>query len=81
MNTVETIQQKVVHLPPQAQAEVLEAVEQIEERYHGEKLIAEQNGDEKTAHPLELLGRLPKIDAPPDFAERHDFYAHGKLDD
>lgn len=39
-----------------------------------------QSGDEKTAHPLELLGKIPKIDAPPDFAERHDFYAHGKLD-
>lgn len=41
-----------------------------------------QNGDEETAvHPLELLGRLPKIDAPPDFSERHDFYAHGKLEE
>ncbi|MCY7376299.1 MAG: hypothetical protein LH472_10060 [Pyrinomonadaceae bacterium] len=40
------------------------------------------NGDETEAtHPLELLGRLPKINAPPDFSERHDFYAHGKLED
>lgn len=40
------------------------------------------NGDEtETTHPLELLGRLPKIDAPPDFSERHDFYAHGKLEE
>ncbi|MCY7345763.1 MAG: hypothetical protein LH614_06020 [Pyrinomonadaceae bacterium] len=40
--------------------------------------FAEPNGDENTTHPLELLGRIPKIDAPPDFSERHDFYAHGK---
>lgn len=40
-----------------------------------------QNREAETAHPLELLGRLPKIDAPPDFSERHDFYAHGKLED
>lgn len=40
------------------------------------------NGDEtETTHPLEFLGRLPKIDAPTDFSERHDFYAHGKLED
>lgn len=71
MNTVETIQQKVFQLPPEAQEEVLEIVEQIAERYQIKESV----------HPLELLGRLPKIDAPPDFAERHDFYAHGKLED
>lgn len=45
------------------------------------KQINRQNSGEETAHPLELLGKLPKIDAPPDFSERHDFYAHGKLED
>ncbi len=34
MNVVETIREKVFHLPPKAQEEVLEIVEQIEERYH-----------------------------------------------
>jgi len=33
MTTVEAIQKKIVRLPPQAQAEILELVEQIEERY------------------------------------------------
>ncbi len=42
---------------------------------------ANGNGDAAVVHPLELLGRIPKIDAPPDFSERHDFYAHGKLED
>ena len=31
---VETIREKVFHLPPKAQEEVLEIIEQIEERYH-----------------------------------------------
>ena len=43
--------------------------------------IDETNGERETEHPLELLGRIPKIDAPLDFAERHDFYALGKLED
>lgn len=34
MNLAETISEKVLHLPPKAQEEVLEIVEQIEERYH-----------------------------------------------
>ncbi len=34
MNVVETIREKVFHLPPKAQEEVLEMVEKIEERYH-----------------------------------------------
>lgn len=34
MNVVETIRHKVFHLPPKAQEEVLDLVEQIEERYH-----------------------------------------------
>lgn len=43
--------------------------------------VEKQNDEEETVHPLELLGRLPKIDAPPDFSERHDFCAHGKLEE
>jgi len=34
MNVVETIREKVFHLPPKAQEEVLEIVEEIEERYN-----------------------------------------------
>ncbi len=73
MNVIETIQQKVLHLPPKAQEEVLEIIEQIEERYQSE-------GKKEQVHALTLLAQI-SIDAPPDFAEHHDFYAHGKLED
>lgn len=72
MNIVETIQQKVTQLPPQAQNEVLEMVEEIEERY--------QAGDQKE-HPLSKIAKLAKDLGVTDFAEKHDFYAHGKLED
>ena len=73
MNVVETIRQKVIHLPPKAQEEVLKIIERIEERY--------QAADKKEeVHALTLLAQI-RIDAPPDFAERHDFYAHGKVED
>jgi hypothetical protein len=72
MNVVETIRQKVIHLPPKAQEEVLEIIEQIEERYQAEDKKEE-------VHALTLLAQI-RIDAPPDFAERHDFYAYGKLE-
>jgi hypothetical protein len=71
MTVVETIQQKLYRLPLQAQQEVLEIVEQVESRYQTEK---------KAEHPFALLAKI-QIDAPPDFAERHDFYCHGKLED
>lgn len=74
MNLVETIQQKVIHLPPQAQAEVLEIIEQIEERYQA----ADKN---ETVHPLTLIRKLAIDAGVTDLAERHDFYAHGKLED
>ncbi len=70
MNTAETIQQKVFHLPPQAQEEVLEIIEQIEQRYQKQENV----------HPLDLLAEI-RIEGPPDLAERHDYYAHGKLED
>ena len=70
MTTVETIQQKIVQLPPQAQEEILEIVVEIAERYQ----------DKQTAHPLDLLAEI-RIEGPPDLAERHDYYAHGKLED
>ena len=72
MNVVETIQQKVIHLPPQAQNEVLEIVEKIEERYKREN---------KKEHPLAKIAKMAKDLGVSDFAERHDFYANGKLED
>jgi len=73
MNIAETIQQKIIHLPPEAQEEVLEIVEQIEERY--------QAADEKNAvHPLTLIREIAIDAGVTDLAERHDFYAHGKLE-
>jgi hypothetical protein len=44
MNVVETIREKVFHLPPKAQEEVLEIVEQIEERYHTSENPSGSNG-------------------------------------
>ena len=79
MNTVETIHEKVHRLPLEAQKEVLEAVEQIEKRYL--KNGGSTENDKKVEHPLALLGKI-KIDFPhSDLAERHDFYAHGKLEE
>jgi hypothetical protein len=79
MSAIEIIKEKLRRLPLAAQEEVLEAVRQIERR-HQEKEAAEQHGAPEAAHPLTLLTQI-QIDAPPDFAERHDFYAHGKLED
>ena len=36
--------------------------------------------DVAVLHPLDLLAELA-IDAPPDLAARHDFYAHGKTEE
>lgn len=77
MNTVETIQEKVHRLPAEAQKEVLEAAEQIEKRYQN-KEAEKTNGE--AIYPLTLLAQI-QIDGPPDLAQRHDYYAHGKLED
>lgn len=74
MNVVETIQQKIVHLPPRAQEEILEIIEQIEERYQTED--AKEN-----VHPLARIRELAVDAGVNDLADRHDFYAHGKLED
>ena len=78
MNVAETINQKVIHLPQKAQEEVLDAIEKIEVRYQNGKPIVVNNGSVR--HPLDLLAEI-QIDGPPDLAERHNFYAHGKLED
>lgn len=80
MNTVETIHQKILDLPPRAQEEVLEAVELIEDRYGAKEPAVETNSVQSSLHPLELLAQI-RIEGPPDLAERHDYYAHGKLED
>jgi hypothetical protein len=72
MSVLETIQQKVIHLPPQAQQQVLVLVEQLEAR-------SQPQEHQPLEHPLDLLAELT-IDAPPDLATRHDFYAHGKAE-
>lgn len=74
MNVIETIQQKVVHLPPKAQAEVLEIIKQIKERYQTED-------GKDTIHPLTLIAEMAVDTVITDLADRHDFYAHGKLED
>jgi hypothetical protein len=72
MNVAETIQQKVYRLPLKAQQEVLEIVEQVENRYQA-KPPAE--------HPLTLIANMSMDVGVTDLAERHDFYAHGKSED
>jgi hypothetical protein len=69
MNVLETIQQKVYRLPYEAQKEVLEIVEQVESRYQTKE------------HPLTIIAKMAIDVGVTDLAERHDFYAHGKLED
>ncbi len=79
MNTVEIIQQKVFQLPPQAQVEVLEIVEQIEQRYQRAE-TTEENGEKQVVYPLSLIAKMAVDVGVTDLAERHDYYAHGKLE-
>lgn len=65
MNIVEIIQQKVIQLPPQAQNEVLEIVEKIEERYHSEN---------KKEHPLTKIAKMAKDIGVTDFAAKKEFF-------
>lgn len=81
MNVVETIREKVFHLPPKAQEEVLRQVEQIEERYHVSEDPGVSNGAGKNAYPLRLIADLAIDVGVTDLAERHDFYSNGKLGD
>ena len=81
MNVVETIREKVFHLPPKAQEEVLKQVEQIEERYHISHDPSGSNGNGEGTYPLSLIADLAMDVGVTDFAERHDFYANGKLED
>ncbi len=78
MNVAETINQKVIHLPPGAQEEVLELVEKIEVRYSNGNTAASGNGGRR--HLFESLSEI-QINGPVDLSARHDFYAHGKIED
>ncbi|CAN5746028.1 hypothetical protein BH24ACI3_BH24ACI3_06490 [soil metagenome] len=77
MNTIETIQEKIIHLPLSAQREVLGAVERIEARYRS--LPSKDENGNGSEHILDLLSQI-QIDGPTDLAENHDLYAHGKLE-
>ncbi len=81
MNVADTIREKVFHLPPKAQAEALRQVEQIEELYQVSEDSAQSNGGNKEVYPLRLIADLAMDVGVTDFAERHDFYAHGTLED
>ncbi len=80
MNMVETIREKVFHLPPTAQEEVLVMVEQIEERYHIETSERSKEAS-RNAYPLTMIADLAMDVGVTDFADRHDFYANGKMED
>ncbi len=77
--TVETIQQKITHLPTDAQEEVLEIVKIIEKRYT-EKDKPSENLDD-VEYPLTTIGKIRIDFEHSDLAERHDFYAHNKLEE
>ncbi len=79
MNIVEAITEKVIHLPTNAQEEVLEAVEQIEKRYAKNGNPNGQNGE--VEHPLTTIAKMSKDVGVLDFAEKHDFYANRKLEE
>ncbi len=81
MNTVETIQQKVGNLPIEAQQEILSLVERIEQRYRASNDNPVSTNAEQIEHPLTFIGRMSLDIGVSDFADRHDFYAHGKLED
>lgn len=79
MNVVERIQNKVFQLPREAQEELLEIVERIEERYHVNGNPPPTNGSNgRTLHPLRQIVSLATDVGVTDFAERHDLYANRK---
>lgn len=69
MNVVETITQQIFHLPPEAQDEVLQIDEQIQDRYS-----MDSNGYAERVNPLRQLADLATDVGVTDLAERHDFW-------
>lgn len=80
MTVAETINQKIVHLPPKAQEEILEIIERIEVRYSENNNSVNKNGEDGR-HVLDRIAALAMDMGVDDLAERHDYYAHGKLED
>ena len=78
MNVAEIISEKVVHLPISDQQEILELVENIESRRKQGKSMAPV--DRKQKHPLTVIAEMAVDMNITDFADRHDFYAHGKME-
>ena len=78
MTVAEKISHKIVHLPMTDQEEVLELVERIE-NFRNNK-TSTPNGSEKK-HSLTLIAEMAVDMGIKDLAERHDFYAHGKLEE
>lgn len=75
MSVAEIIREKVLHLPPRAQQEVLREVEEIEQRYRDHVHAAAPR------HPLDEIAEIVVEGLPPDFSAQHDFYAHAKVED
>ncbi|MBV9243084.1 MAG: hypothetical protein JO314_13875 [Acidobacteria bacterium] len=74
MSVLETIREKVFHLPHRAQEEVLREVEEIEERYRGKGIAAHR-------HALDEIAEVVVEGLPEDLSVRHDSYAHAKVED
>lgn len=79
MTVTEQITTRVQHLTPRDQKEILALVERMEirEKIHSDS--AATNGNLK--HPLTEIADLAIDMGITDFADRHDFYAHGKIED
>lgn len=75
MSVLETIREKVFHLPPPAQEEVLREVEEIEQRYRA------RDSDSRHRHALDEIADIVVEGLPNDFSARHDVYAHAKVED
>lgn len=73
----EAIFEKVPLLTEEQQREILEMTEKLLNR---EKRPPEQL-ERPDGHPLTLLGEIQIDFEHDDLAERHDFYAHGKIED
>lgn len=68
------IREKVFHLPPPAQEEVLREVEEIEQRYRAREASPHR-------HALDEIAEIVVEGLPTDLSARHDFYAHAKVED
>lgn len=86
MQTVQEIYTKtILPLPDSEKLQIATLIlEEVTGKAESEKQrstdeSAGQNGE--PVHALTLLAQIKLEGAPADLAERHDFYAHGKLED